>query len=125
MARTAATVGHKKNHQKTKIVNNPFEIKDDITYSGRGVDDYLVTALLEKVMELEPGDIRHSVCITTTHAPTKKDASNLFLNLKRVMANHPDKQYHKIVLVSKAVHEEIPPNSGTKVYAGTRIFRKV
>ena len=110
-----------KSFKASTLRDNPFEIKDDLMFTGTrgGENNPLIQGLFEQVRKLPVGDIRVSVNIPITVAPEKKDASNLILQLRRLIENVTDKSDRNITFVTKAIYAH-----GTEKYLGTRLWRK-
>lgn len=101
---------------------NPFKIETDLIYTGNrgGMYNPLVTQLKESVMKLTPNDVRHSVSIPTTVAPTKNDASNMVVNLRRMLADSKEKVERDTTVTLKAIFSD----DDSKKYLGSRVWRK-
>jgi len=99
---------------------NPFEIKTDLEYGGnRSANSAIIEALAEQCMKLDPENRRQSVNIPVTVCPNRGSASNIFLTMRRYLANSKNKEHKTAAFTSRGVYS----TDSKKTYLGSRIWR--
>lgn len=107
----------KKTNTATNLETNPFEIKTNINLTGSrtGANTRYIPLLEEQVLKLKAGDKTSSIHIPVTLFPTKAEASNLILGLRRKLKEK--KATENIYLVSRTLYD------AKNNYIGVRIWR--
>jgi hypothetical protein len=101
-------------------LENPFEIKDDMELIGERTSQLAsITALLQQLVKLEPGDKKQSISIPKTICENKNKATGLVAALRRAIEESEDPETNKISFTTRAVMGI----NDNKEYLGTRIWR--
>ena len=97
---------------------NPFEIKEDLELTRNSSNLLMVNRMLDQLVKLEPNNKRQSISIPLTVCPSKREADNFIVTLRRVIDDSEDGTINDVTFTKRVIMSE-----DKTTYLGTRVWR--